>query len=117
MRRLSRAHEDARNVCEVCGQFGWKGNPVTRRTADPTPKHIRCRARSIKTYLIAQPASIVGRRYYVGTSPMGGREWTSEPADAAHFADPLKARMLMDRAGLRDVELELQWVDEKEARR
>jgi hypothetical protein len=43
-RGQAHAHEDARNICEVCGQFGWKGNPVTVRQADPTPKHIRCRA-------------------------------------------------------------------------
>lgn len=35
--------EHARNPCSICGQLGWKGNPVTRQKADPEPKHLECR--------------------------------------------------------------------------
>lgn len=53
-----------------------------------------------KHWVIVQSESIIGRRFYVGPSPMGGREWTSNPADAAKFTDPLTARMLIERLGL-----------------
>lgn len=44
-RGQARAHEDARNLCVICGQFGWKGNPVTIRLTDSQPKHVKCRER------------------------------------------------------------------------
>jgi hypothetical protein len=47
MRPLSRAREDGRNFCDLCGQPGWRNNPVTVRAGE-RPMHMLCRERAEK---------------------------------------------------------------------
>lgn len=56
------------------------------------------------TYLIEKQREF-GPVFYIGTSPMGGSEWTTEASEAAQFADALAARMLIERARLADAEV------------